>query len=316
MKINNPYDTSFGSLINTTKISESLTRYLALVDIKLLSYEYSVEGDSKLIFITGYNDEEKELPIWEHPLVFQDIKQNKIVAVDLRKYVKTDNTQPMNLSDIVRDKGSMDFCVLRALLTLDSINDELGEHRPIYKNIASAMSGFVSTIYSSIVGLDIVEKAHTEVAVGYYCNLAMVDDKDLKEMLDPIKARVLKTPYSLKMNEKTLKATIDNIPHEVTSMESMLEMIRSVLPIEKKPFITESALINAIGNAFYGPGGSETLIMSLEHIPTWMALVYTGLENKSYKRSKLGSILLKDNKRIKSKEVAKHIENYLKDKTL
>ena len=63
MKIDNPYDTSFGSLINTAKISEELTRYLVSADIDSLSYEYSVEGDNKLIFITGYNDEEKLLPL-------------------------------------------------------------------------------------------------------------------------------------------------------------------------------------------------------------------------------------------------------------
>lgn len=312
MKINNPFDTGFGSLINTVRISEELTRYLAVVDIDSLSYEYRIGSTNKLVFITGYSEEEKELPIWDHPLVFQDIKQNKIVAVDLRKYVKTDNEQPLYIRDIIRDKSSVDFLTLRALLTMDSINDQLGLHRAIFKNVASGMSGFIGSILNSIVGLDVVEKAYVEIAVGLYCNLAMVPNDDIEDILESVRARVIKTPYSLKIPEKRLREIVEKIPYKVESLEDMIKMIQIVLPEEKRNFVSETTIVNAVSNAFYGPGGSETIIMSLEHIPTWMALVYVGLENKSYKKSKLGTILQKEDKRIKSKEIIKHFEHYLK----
>ncbi len=313
MIIENPYDTSFGKLINTKNITNELMKYLTGVDSRDLNYEFTRSGDNHIIFITGYNDEEQELPIWEHPLVFTDSKNREIVAVDIRKYVKKLDEQPLNIYDVVKDKSSLDFLVLRSLLTLDFINGDIGLHRAVYKHGSVALGVWMSTIVNALIALNPLEKAYVEIAVTYYASLLFVREESIKDMLSGVEARVSKGRYSVPIPPKAIGNLINKLNPGIGGISGMIHNINQVLPEDKQQFITEDAIVNMLGNSWYGPGSVETIIMSLEHMPTWLALLCVNSENKSYKRTKIATVLEKGMKVIKPKEIIKHFELYLKE---
>ena len=102
-----PYETYFGSKISVDKVKQELTKYLGSVDVIPLQYEYVIDNKFKLAFIIGKNQDEKELPMWEHPILIDNIKNGPVLAIDLRRYVKNvDNTDDiMYLAEHIKDKN-------------------------------------------------------------------------------------------------------------------------------------------------------------------------------------------------------------------
>ena len=88
-----PYLTSYGRLINIENLKKELLKYVITNDSNL-NYEYATEDQSKLVFITGYNSEEKELPLFEHPIIIKDMKNNR---GDL--YLEIQIQNPSNLTE-------------------------------------------------------------------------------------------------------------------------------------------------------------------------------------------------------------------------
>ena len=87
-----PSETSFGKRINIDKIKTELFKYLSTTDVTTLSYEYVTDSKLILAFITGRNELERELPMFEHPILIEGIRHGNCLAIDLRKYVRIQDT--------------------------------------------------------------------------------------------------------------------------------------------------------------------------------------------------------------------------------
>lgn len=314
MLIIDPYKTTFGALISTNKVREQLVKYLSVNNS--LSYEYTSNSDAKLAFITGYNHDEKEMPILDHPIVITDLYGVVNVVIDVRKYIKAPDEKVENLEDIVKDKNSLEFLALNGMLIRDFASNDVSTHRGIYKNVASGLASIVTTAVNSVVMLDPVEKASVEIAVTYYANCMTVPDDDLKDMLGSIKARTSKSAYSLKMTNKLVDKTIDALPTEIKDIEDMVTCIQRVLPEGKRELINTDVIVGMLANSWYGPGNGETVIIAMENIPTLMTLLYVNINNKSYKRTQVASVIDKNKRMIGVTVIEKHLSNYLKDNIL
>jgi len=312
MLITNAYTTTYGKLIAIKKIETELLSYLARNDDNL-SYEYANTGTTKIIYITGYNLEEKNLPIWDHPVVIKDMRGNTLIVSDLRKYVFAKDELALNISDIIRDSNGVEFVTLRAMLTRDFIDNRIGLHRNLYKSISSAMCAWIVNAMNGIVGLDPVEKAYLEVVITHYVNYMLVEQDEVKNMEAAITGRILKSNYSLSLTNSVIESILSKLNNEVTSISDLIYNIKTVLPEAKSVFITVDTLVNNIANTWYGHGNSETLIMALEHIPTMMTLIYVNCDNKSYKRTQLASIIENNKKRIGNDDYVKQINSYIRD---
>lgn len=108
MPILDPYETSYGKLINKSRLVKEIRDYV-LKSGEKLNYEYESGSDATLAFITGYSKEEQELSLFEHPLLFKDIKDKDVIAVDMRKFLRESKEKPLKLSELVKDGAGFDF---------------------------------------------------------------------------------------------------------------------------------------------------------------------------------------------------------------
>lgn len=309
-----PYLTSYGRLINIENLKKELLKYVITNDSNL-NYEYATEDQSKLVFITGYNSEEKELPLFEHPIIIKDIKNNNIVCIDVRKYVRQHTEQALYLKDIVKDTSSLNFLVIRAIAMSDYANGYYGVYRPVYKNYTVGYAMLISNIINAIVGLNPVEKVNVELAIGFHFN-TLITDSDVSGRDGAILARLEQCKLSLPVNKKHIAITIEHLDSSDRTIDGLVSKIVSVLPEEKGTLITKGVLVNMLANIWYGAGGVESVLMSLENVPTWIALMYSATVDKTYKRSRLANILEMSSRKIVVDEIDKFISNYLKSKTL
>ena len=314
----NPYKTSYGSLLNIAKPEAELKKYIITASNKNLNYEYQCNPTSRLVIITGGTQEEKEMTIFNHPIIFQDIKGNDVIAIDIRKYVKPHPNYPMSVSEVAKDKAGVNYLVNSSLIIADFNNEDFGDYRTLYESITVSYAVFVSYIVNFLVPLNPLEKVYVETAACYYANAMLTPGTadDLPDYNGAIAARISHTKLSLPVVRKTVDEVISNLTINEISTKTLINIIKAVLPEEKAELINETAFINHLSNMWYGPGGNEALIIGLDNIAIWISLVYSCLSDVTYKKSRFSNILEKHSKNINSKEFVRILDLLFKSKIM
>lgn len=318
MNMFNPYSTTYGSLYNVNKIVKELEKYTITADGPL-NYNYIVD-DVELIFITGMNQLEKELPIFEHPIVFKTPKNKIAVATDLRKYLNKVVEKPDTLDLVVKDRAGFDFIIARTLTTADFIKENFGNYRVHYGIIQSTFAYILNCVIDkTIVGLSIPEQMDVHIAAAYHANLLMTlaeTEEELEELEDMFIARIQNTKFATPLVAKSVATVVSSLPDHSKTIDGLVKNIKSVLPKEKADLITTTSLVNSLSSLWFGPGAGETVIIATEHLPTWIALCYISYGDKTYKRTRLSMLLDKVSTNFKSKDFVDKLYLYYKTKNL
>ena len=317
MIISDPYSTSYGKLINKERVTKELTKYLISTSDSR-NYEFKNSTDCRLLFITGCNPDEKDLQIFNQPLVFKNMKNEYYVAVDLRKYVRQNDKEFIYLQDEFKDKAGCKFLTVAACFISDFVSEEFGAYRPVYKGVTAAYAMFISYLVDNVIKLNPAEKIALEINVMWFANLLLIPSAKKSEYHDSIIAKISNTKLSIPTNRKMVANVLEgkeSMDLEL-SVEGLITLIKASLPDEKKELITEGVLLNMLANVWCGPGGNETIIMALECMPLWIALVYTCCEDLTYKRTKLSTIFEKYSKSIENKDLVKTLDLVMKEKRM
>jgi len=176
--LNNPYATSVGLLTPTDKLKFALTEYLIKSGDSNLNYEYNADTDVNLVFITGKNQMEIDLPVWSHPLIFKDHKDNVQLCVDLRPVVKITDSDFSTLATIIRDVPVFEYNIVRVLYIAGSYGDELGIIRPIETSVVMGFANWVSTMITTAMFLDVEENIKLNIVLLHYYH-ALITDRTL-----------------------------------------------------------------------------------------------------------------------------------------
>lgn len=315
MIIANPYNTTYGNLITTSNIEKELTKYLITTKLTNLNYEYT-RTEIPLVFITGCTEEEKNLPMFTHPLVFNNIKEQPHIAIDLRKYVRSIKEQPLTVGEIFKDSSSCDYLITSSIVMSDFLVGKYADYREILNDVTIAYAMFLSYIISVVVMLDPAEKYKLELGCSYFCNLLQLPNERTNEYIDSIISRIANSKLSLPSSFKTVETVIKEIDISGVSLDysGLIHVIKQCLPEEKADLINDTVLVNMFSNLWYGPGSNESIIIGMECMPIWIAVVYSCLNDNSYKRTKLANILNKYNKNIDGNDLIKRMQLIIKSK--
>lgn len=314
MPIIDPYETSYGKLINKARLVKEIRDYV-LTSRNPLNYEFKTNNDSEVAFVAGVTKEEENLSLFDHPIIFKNIKDSDVVAVDLRKFLRsTNDDEVFELSGLVKDGAGFDFNVLRGLLTADFLAHDYGNLRQCYDAISMSLAATIASLLNFYVKLNPEEIVYVEIACAYYANLLFIDAKDIDDIRPNLVARVSNFRYSIPTTKTLVSKILENVHTTDQDINGLITVIKQVLPEEKSNLINDTVIVNLLSNVWYGPGGNETLVIGLEHMPTWISIVYVSFAHMAYKRSRLTTILNKYSKSIDPKSFVKEIENYLKEK--
>ena len=78
----------------------------------------------------------------------------------------------------------------------------------------------------------------------------------------------------------------------------------------------KDVLFNLISNNMYGHGASLGLMVSIENPAIWTAIMYTSVENRTFKRSRLATILEKNKRNIDTGEFISKMNIILNNRIL
>lgn len=310
----NPYETSIGLHFNTKNLELKLSEFLIKGrDTKNLNYEYVIDKEIDVIFITGKNEDEKDLPIWNHPLFITDFRGSKKIFVDMRSYVRPKKDEEIiNINSIVTNKLGFDFTIIRVIyMVLLYTNKNSIDN--ISNNLAIAFSKWVSTSIKSALYLDVESVIKLEVLTLHYILCKFNDSKLNGNDIDNIYFKISKLHKALKGNVKYVRETCIGINTEPKDVVDLANNIRIAIKNPLVKDMTSTMIYNILSTTWFGINPNENITMSLEHIPTLIAIVGTSLESKVLKHSRLSNILNENKRTIGGDELMKNIYLTVKD---
>jgi len=307
-KINVIYDLPTMQAYNINKVVDKLGE----VVIGSKSYEITpVEGFS-YVFIVGYDDKEKDLQPWDHPIIIEGVRDEKIMVIDVRKYVQNVKEQPTMLIDVAKDLSGLRFNINRAIFLSLISQGLLGKFKQVQNSVATLFSTMLTTTMSQYIDLNPREKLIVEtVAAGYVHNMFLVNYGE-DEKAQAVKARLLHTRLSLpNLKKKELDDLFLDINIGANTFSGLVENLKHSV-ISKKDMIDEVAMYNSMNGLFYGPGNVSTSIVQLEDLSTMITLYHAAITDPTYKRTKIAMIANNAKKRIEIKEFEK-LSNIIKE---
>ena len=310
----NPYETSIGLHFNTKNLELKLSEFLIKGrDTKNLNYEYVIDKEIDVIFITGKNEDEKDLPIWNHPLFITDFRGSKKIFVDMRPYVRPKKDEEIiNINSIVTNKLGFDFTIIRVIYMV-LLHTNKNSIDNISNNLAIAFSKWVSTSIKSALYLDVESVIKLEVLTLHYILCKFNDSKLNGNDIDNIYFKISKLHKALKGNVKYVRETCIGINTEPKDVVDLANNIRIAIKNPLVKDMTSAMIYNILSTTWFGINPNENITMSLEHIPTLIAIVGTSLESKVLKHSRLSNILNENKRTIGGDELMKNIYLTVKD---
>ena len=317
------YSTSYGKLLKVKPTEQKILEYLIKTDNTNLNYEFKQEGNVNLVYITGCDDLERDIPSFDHPII-TNYRNKDIVVTDVRKYITKQENQPLSLLDVARDLGNLKFCILNSLIISDLLNEKYSKYKPYTKTIGSGFGFFISHTLDMIIRLNPIEKVNVEVCSAYFMLHKLYDPKEFsnpesyKYIQSSILAVLTRSKYSIPLQPNVIEGIIGRVEDiEYTgTIDNLIVYLSKLLDNGKEKMLNRQILVNAVSNMWFGHGGSESILISLEHIPTWMSLLYTIESNSMFKKTRLASIISKHGSQIGLKEYVSLIEKDIKEKEI
>lgn len=275
-----PYQTTLVKNYKTDGLRRELTRGLLGDQLGTVLQKAPYQNRiCKSVYCVTFADGHQEIDNFTQPIVLAE----DAVVVDARPFIATERDGKI----IVRSQMEYDLLVLRALLTVQYIN---GQGAGVINNLmAPSWRLFDRIVTSTIVNAtqlrnDYQTQSRISILTAIYW-LSMYQ-RDIDEMADHPDAVILQlsriTPYPI--NE------IESVYNKVGPIKDLDAFCSALYPATENPRLERMRLMtftSMISTVWWGVNATETVLVSMEHIPTFLALLYTCLTTRNFKRTTL-----------------------------
>lgn len=314
-------NTTIGKVKNEKNLKKALEFYLVANNNSSLFRD--VVMPVRTLFISGILPGEKDIPMFNLPVVINDIKKEDVLILDLRSVLRgrltVDEARDMDIKDLIKNETDYTFKIIRAVLMGDVMSGDYLRLNTISDDLANSFAVWVSSIITSNYGLVMSEQIYLKIALlyHYYALMSKVDID--KTNIRKIAANIVKhfaNTIDLRFVEETLECLEDSFDRmNPKTGYAMVENIKIIFAnngdkSDKLSNMSDIALLQMLLNSWFGDNSNETVALSLEHPPTFAAMCYLALNNNSYKMNRLATIL--DSRLKNKKQFGDNLKNILK----
>lgn len=275
------YETSAGSVINTGPITSKIKESIIKDELNKVTLGVHSSGSVKPLFITGALPGDEQIPLFTHPILIKNFQNTDYLCTDIRLVV----SKGANLEDFasyVRDKPTYSLYKSRAILNLSWLNNGPDSLKTGFDLASAVFSQWVSQTLAGKYGLDHSDKATIAVVSSYYYQMFFTekttpDEDDLQKMA----VHTIKTTGVDAARVFELFANIGEITSFIDLPEKILKNVNS----RRMEGMNAAAMLNLFKSSWYGTDASEFIRCAFEHPPTWIALVYAAVSDRTYKTS-------------------------------
>jgi hypothetical protein len=311
--IKNPYETTIGRMIYSKDLTDVFNKFITTNDITNLGYEYTRTEGVGLVFITGKNEAEKDLPMWTQPYHMVDYRGRELLFVDMRSFLKTMDSEAIYMGDYIRDGAGYEFTLLRAVMTADVLSGDLSIVRKVTDHLVIAFAAWIVDILNSALMLNPLEQIKASTICGQYVLAQMKEGEIRPEDVELMITRLGRLRLGGRLDASIAQSIVEDINVNPTSMKDLTENIKVGVGSPKVSFVDNNMLVNLINTSWYGPNGQENILIGMEHLPTTIAILYSSMDNLTYKKTRLAMLMQNNKRNIDDKEFTKKVSLYLDD---
>ncbi len=294
-----PYDFKTLKLLNNSQTVFNINKYISIdyafirekekVQIKPFENDYT-----KLtpVMLYGLSDVEKDITPFNHPIINKDAKW---IALDLRNVVKLSSDKE---SFEVRNDSEYNLSLQRFILTgMWAVGKQSSLYSLKFPHFCFA--SWLSENLTKKFGLDLNNQLQLRVlALIYYSKLFTNDynEDDFGKLIVRLKEDIMVPKLIEEVHEKI---------GELENIDDFCKACYDVTGNIRLKNLDSNVLINTLANNWIGLNGKELVLLSLEHPPTWISLVFAALTQRSFSKNVIGTIVEKLNKKGSGDEFLK-----------
>lgn len=292
------YDTTAGQVQKLDPLALAIKQ--ALVTGMLQERRLGVlKSDQKsAVFVIGGNTDELHIPAFTHPYLIQNFKGQDYLVSDVRRFrnISREWISEAEFEKNVSNKVEYGLTKSRAVLGLAWLDmSKVPTIRSRFSFAGTVFASWVTQAISRFYALDFGDQALIQAtAIYYYHTLFSLETKLEGSELE---LAVIHATKATNLSATTIMKLFESFG-DVRSADDFCELVKTSTDnsVRLKDF-NRGILMTLIGNTWYGTNAVEMLAVALEHPPTWIAIVYATLTERSYKNSQLFKIVEFNSKR-------------------
>lgn len=283
-----PYDTTVGKSFVMAKVTNAIQE--SIIKDYINNNNFGIEKIEQLgaILITNRDSSESNIPYFAHPFLVRmtDIRKDgeDYLCSDVRPFVSYDT---QNTEVHIKNKMEFDLAKIRLILNMIWLSDKPRNLRDISPVPLAVFCSWISESVSRRFALDPKDQMSLSIISGiYYFSLFNESDTFTEEDLLRVTGAVIK---ATKAPSKDVISIFDKV-EKLSNIKDFCTNVRNILDNPRLNDFNEGLLISIISGSWFGTNAKEMLAISLEHPPTWIAIVYSSLVERSFKNSVIAKI--------------------------
>lgn len=289
-RFNTAYDTTVGASIITKVVEETVN------EAYIRGYGYSENlnliTSLEIIpsFVTGLSGYEDKIPFFAHPMLISlksGVKKGQqFLSTDVRPFVNKNSTMAGN-SMIIRNATEFNFTKMRAIMNLAWLTNQDAFIKNNLGFAAVLFAAWVSEGISKRFALDPRDQLMLSIVTHFYYQSLFYDkavfDEHDKQLFAVHTIKATKAPSALVFEVFDKLVNLSNIHDYCENVKLVLENVRL-------KDLNAGLLISAVSNSWFGLNSKEIIAVSLEHPPTWVAICYVSLIERTFKNTTIARI--------------------------
>lgn len=257
-----------------------------------------------------------EVPIFTQPLTkleFGNRKDVPEVVFDARSMMRLGRAND-NKPYVVSNYAEMEFTLNRCRLLTYWLSDGFDKLDMLRAGdlVPIAWNHWISRTLSGRLGLDPEHQMFIEVAAAfYYCALhyeeRLFDEQARTKSVQQI-SRWTRVPA-----QRVFEIT-DQIGY-IADIKGFVETLKKVVPSSRMEQVSVAFLYALLGNGWFGANRNEIVCVALEHPPTWVALVYSSLQQRGYRNATISKVVEKATRGGNDKDFIKSLQFMMRELT-
>lgn len=306
------YDTTMGAITDLKKLDLALKE--ALITGNLCNRKLGVEkiDQQTAVFVIGGSADEASIPPFIHPYLIQNFKGQNYLVTDLRSFRTTAQTymSDREFEASIKNKTEYGLVKSRAVLNLLWLNDDVTGIRARFSFAGSVFAAWLSQAISKAYALDFQDQINIMAVSLYYYHCLFTTETRLTG--SALETAVIHTIKVTKLPAKDIYAIFESIG-EINTIEDYCAEVKKVIENVRLRDFNLAMLLTLVRNSWYGNNSKDMISVALEHPPTWIAIVYTTLTERTYKSSALYKLIELQGKRGNSDEFRMNFMELIRD---
>lgn len=281
------YDTTIGRASVTAKAVHAIKEVLITAPYVELEPSQTINSEANqpiLATISGRTSYEEHVPPFIHPLLVTGTNHKEYLFSDFRNFVRVvDDKQVV--------KNASEYKLARARLVMGKAWLTAGPDALFGISIVpmQVYGAWISQALRQRFALDALDQLRLSILATFYYQSLFVEASEFDEhLMDKFNAGCIR---SLRAPAKLVFETTDKLKTmKLANINDFCVAVQTILENQRLEHFNAGLLITILKSSWWSANAADILAASLEHPPTWMALIYCALADRTYRNSNLAEI--------------------------